>query len=137
MQYVALQNLDRFGVYSDIQGRYSRGGVYAGFDAYEMKEATPEIEARIRAFREKYEFVEYCVEYEYPDDNDELGTGTSHRWEEYSEIGDACVFLLYEDEIVGVAYPSFQDHMPVVWFHKDAPGYCRSGDYAFHEKKKK
>lgn len=135
MQYAALKNLDRFGVYSDITGRYSRGGVWAGLDEYEMMEATPEIEKKIQAFRAKYELVEHCVEYEYPDDNDELGTGTSHHYEEYSEIGDACVFLLFENEIVGVAYPSFSEHMPVVWFHKDAPGYC-SGDYAFHEKKK-
>ena len=135
MQYAKLQNLDRFGIFSDLTGRYSRGGVWAGLSEYEMTEATPEIEAAIRAFCEKYEFVEHCVEYEFPDDNDEMGTGTSHRYDEYSEIGAACVFLLFENEIVGVAYPAFSDHMPVVWFDKDAP-LRTTGDYAFHEKKK-
>lgn len=123
MKYADLKSLDRFDTYADIKGVYSRG-CYNQFDAtfrdFEMKEATPEIEALINAFREKYEFVERCTEWIFTDDNDELGTGSSHTYFEYSEIGDACVFLLFEKKIVGVAYP---DHggMPVVWFHEETP----------------
>lgn len=138
MQYAALKSLDRFDTYADIEGVYSRGR-YGQFDAtfrdFEIKEATPEIEKTISLFRETYEFSERCTEWIFTDDNDELGTGSSETYYEYSEIGDACVFLLYEDAVVGVAYPSHSG-MPVVWFHKDTPGYCANGRLAFHVKAK-
>ena len=139
MKYAKLKNLDRFDTYADIKGVYSRGR-YGQFDAtfrdYVMEEATPEIEKLINDFRNKYEFSEYCKEYEFAEDNDELGTGSCRTYYEYSEIGDACVFLLFENKIVGVAYPS-GDGMPVVWFHEENPGYALHDDYAFHEKNKK
>ena len=139
MKYADLKSLDRFDTYADIKGVYSRGR-YGQFNAtfrdFEMKEATPEIEALITAFREKYEFVECCTEWIFTDDNDELGTGSSHTSFEYSEIGDACVFLLFEKKIVGVAYPNHSG-MPVVWFHEENPGYHLHDDYAFHVKNKK
>jgi len=138
MQYAELKSLERFDTYADIKGNYSRGryGQFkATFRDYEMKEATPEIAALITAFREKYEFVETCTEWIFAEDNDELGTGSSRTYFEYSEIGDACVFLLYEKKIVGVAYPQ-RDNMPVVWFHEENPGYHLHDDYAFHVKKK-
>ena len=139
MKYAQLKNLDRFDTYADLVGVYGRGR-YGQFDAtfkdYEMKEATPEIEAIITAFREKYEFVERDTEYIFTDDNDELGTGSSSTTYEYSEIGDACVFLLFENKVVGVAYPKHDD-MPVVWFHENNPSYCLHDDIAFHVKSKK
>ena len=138
MQYAELKNLERFDTYADITGTYSRGryGQFkATFRDYEMKDATPDIEKLITDFREKYEFVETSTEWIYTDDNDELGTGSSYTTVEYSEIGDACVFLIFEKKIVGVAYPSHSG-MPVVWFHEENPGYHVHDDYAFHEKKK-
>ncbi len=139
MKYAELKNLDRFDSYADLTGTYSRGR-YGQFDAtfrdYEMKEATPEIEKVITDFRNKYEFMERCTEYEFAEDNDELGTGSCRVYYEYSEIGDACVFLLFENKIVGVAYPSHSG-MPVVWFHEKNPGYTVHDEYSFHEKGKK
>lgn len=139
MKYAELKNLDRFDTYADIEGKYSRGR-YGQFNAtfrdFEMKEADEEIEALITSFREKYEFVETYTEWEFTDDNDELGTGSSHTYHDYSEIGDACVFLIFEKKVVGVAYPSHSG-MPVVWFHEENPSYHLHDDYAFHVKKKK
>ena len=138
MQYAELFNLDRFDTYADLTGNYSRGtrGQFkVAFRDYEMKEATPEIEAIIRAFRDTYEFIETSTEWIYTDDNDELGTGSSYTTTEYSEIGDACIFLLFEKKVVGVAYPS-RSGMPVVWFHEEKPTYHLHDDLACHEKSK-
>lgn len=137
MQYLALKNLDRFDTYTDVEGVYARGryGQYdVSFSDFERKEATPEIEALIKEFCKKYELMERCTEWEFAEDNDELGTGSSTTYYEYSEIGAACIFLLFEGKIVGVAYPE-RSHMPVAWFHEDAPGYCACGSYSFHAKK--
>ena len=106
MKYADLHSLDRFDDYADITGNYSRGtrGQFkATFRDFTMKEATPEIEALIAAFREKYGFVTTEREWVYTDDNDELGTGTCYTSYDHSEIGDACVFLLFEGKIVGGA----------------------------------
>lgn len=138
MEYAALNNLERFDTYADIVGSYSRGSngqFKATFRDFEMKQATPEIEAIINAFREKYEFVKVCTKWEYAEDNDELGTGSSYISFEYLEIGEDCVFLLFEEKVVGVAYPSFCGK-PVVWFHAEDPGYHLHDDYAFHLKEK-
>ena len=136
MQYAELKNLDRFDTYADLEGVYARGR-YGQFDAtfrdFEMKEATPEIEAMIAAFCEKYELMERCTEWEFAEDNDELGTGSSTTYYEYYQIGAACVFLLFEGKIVGVAHPEHGD-MPIIWFHEDKPGYHVHDGYSFHVK---
>ena len=138
MKYAELKSLDRFDTYADLVGNYSRGryGQYnATFRDYEMKEATPEIAEMINAFRDKYVFMETSTEWIYTDDNDELGTGSSCTTTDYSEIGDDCVFLIFEGKIVGVAYPMRKDHMPVVWFHEENPSYKLIDDYSFYAKK--
>ena len=137
MKYADLHSLDRFDDYADITGNYSRGtrGQFkATFRDFDMKEATPEIEELIAAFREKYGFVTTDREWVYTDDNDELGTGSCYTSYDYCEIGDACVFLLFEGKIVGVAYPSHSGNMPVAWFHEENPGYHLHDDVDFYEK---
>ena len=136
MKYAELKSIDRFDTYADLTGTYSRGryGQFkAAFRDYEMKDATVEIQKMITAFREKYAFVKHSVEWIDTDDNDEIGTGTSRMSFKYSEIGDECVFLVFEKKIVGVAYPN-RSGMPVVWFHEESPGYHVHDDYAFYEK---
>ena len=136
MQYADLRSIERFDTYADITGNYSRGrygDIKVAFRDYEMKEATPEVEEIITAFRNKYEFFITNIKFIYTDDNDELGTGSSQMSFKYKEIGDDCVFLLFEGKVVGVAYPSHWG-MPVVWFHEEAPEYHAHDDYAFHEK---
>ena len=140
MKYAELNNLDRFDTYADIKGVYSRGtrGQFdATFRDYVMKEATPEIEALIKDFRETYDFVIIDKEWEYPDDNDEMGTGSCTTTYDYRDIGDDCVFLLFEGKIVGVTCFSYDGNMPVVWFHESNPGYHLHDDIAFHLKKQK
>ena len=135
MKYAELKNTNRFGTLADLIGGYKRGRlgceISAGFSDFEMKEATPEIEEIIRAFRGKYRFVETCTRYTHTDDNDEIGTGSAWTYQKYTEIDDECVFLIFENKVLGVAYP-VRGKLPVAWFNEEYPGehypYC---DYSF------
>ena len=132
-----MNGMERFGIYSDVKRSYTRGGVDVTFRDYEIREATPETVALIAAFCEKYEFLITRTRFIYTDDNDEIGTGTSETVIQRREIGDDCIFLLYEGRIVGVAYPECTNDMPVAWFYEEDPeSRIPSSDYSFCEKEK-